>query len=51
MKTFTLEDQEAQFVVQVIGKLPTESGAFPLFQKLAEQFNQQTEQASTPPQE
>ena len=42
MKTFTLEDNEAEFVVKVIGQMPTQSGAFPLFQKLAEQFNAQT---------
>jgi hypothetical protein len=47
MKTFTLEDNEAQFVLQVLGQLPTQSGAFPLYQKLAEQFNVQM-QADTP---
>jgi len=47
MKSFTLEDNEAQFVVQVLGNLPTQSGAFPLYQKLAEQFNVQV-QADTP---
>ena len=43
MINFTLEDNEAQFVVQVLGQLPTQSGAFPLYQKLLEQFNFQTE--------
>jgi len=38
MKTFTLEDQEAAFILRVVGQLPTESGAFPLFQKLQQQF-------------
>jgi len=47
MKSFTLEDTEAQFVVQVLGQLPTQSGAFPLYQKLAERFNVQV-QADTP---
>lgn len=42
MKTFTLEDNEAQFVVQVIGQMPTQSGAFPLYEKLANQFNAQS---------
>jgi len=51
MKTFTLEDNEAEFVVKVIGKLPTQSGAFPLFQKLAEQFNAQTPAPTETPQE
>lgn len=41
MKTFTLEDNEAEFVVKAIGQLPTQSGAFPLFQKLADQYNAQ----------
>ena len=38
MKTFTLEDQEAAFIVRVVGQLPTESGAYPLLQKLQQQF-------------
>ena len=37
MITFTLEDNEAAFVVQVIGQLPIQSGATPLFQKLQQQ--------------
>ena len=51
MKTFTLEDNEAQFVIQVLGQMPTQSGAFPLFQKCADQFNEQTPQEPAPPQE
>ncbi len=39
--TFTLEDNEAAFIVRVIGQLPTESGAFPLHQKLVAQFTEQ----------
>lgn len=38
---FTLEDNEAAFIVRVIGQLPTESGAFPLHQKLVQQFQAQ----------
>jgi len=38
MKTFTLEDNEAAFIVRVIGQLPTESGAYPLLQKLQQQY-------------
>ena len=38
MKTFTLEDQEAAFIVRVVGQLPTESGAFPLLMKLQQQY-------------
>jgi hypothetical protein len=43
--TFNLEINEAAFIVRVIGQLPTESGAFPLHQKLVEQFKEQ-EQAT-----
>ena len=39
--TFTLEDNEAAFIVRVLGQLPTETGAFPLHQKLVEQFQAQ----------
>ena len=42
--TFTLEDNEAAFIVRVLGQLPTESGAFPLHQKLVEQFKAQEQQ-------
>jgi len=38
---FTLEDNEAAFIVRVLGQLPTETGAFPLHQKLVEQFKSQ----------
>lgn len=39
--TFTLEDHEAAFIVRVLGQLPTETGAFPLHQKLVAQFQEQ----------
>lgn len=39
--TFNLETNEAAFIIRVIGQLPTESGAFPLHQKLVEQFKAQ----------
>jgi hypothetical protein len=48
MKTFTLEDKEAEFIVQVMGQLPTQSGAFPLFQKLQQQFALITEEPIQP---
>lgn len=38
---FTLEDNEAAFIVRVLGQLPTETGAFPLHQKLVAQFQEQ----------
>lgn len=41
--TFTLEQNEAAFIVRVLGQLPTESGAFPLHQKLVQQYQEQEE--------
>ena len=38
---FTLEDNEAAFVLQVIGQLPTQSNALPLWQKLQAQAQAQ----------
>ena len=38
---FNIEPNEAAFIVRVIGQLPTETGAFPLHQKLVEQFKSQ----------
>ena len=45
--TFTLEDNEAAFIVRVLGQLPTETGAFPLHQKLVAQFQAQQQQEET----
>lgn len=42
--TFTLEQNEAAFVVRVLGQLPTESGAYPLHQKLVAQFKEQEDE-------
>ena len=36
-----LEENETAFVLQVIGNLPTQSGAFPLFEKLQAQVKAQ----------
>ncbi len=41
MINFNLDANEAAFIIRVIGQLPTESGAFPLHQKLVEQFKAQ----------
>ena len=41
---FTLEDNEAAFIVHVLGQLPTETGAFPLHQKLVAQFTEQQQE-------
>jgi hypothetical protein len=40
MIVYTLDEKEAQFVLQVIGQLPTQSGAFPLLQKLQAQYQE-----------
>jgi hypothetical protein len=40
MIVFTLEDREAEFIIQVVGQLPTQSGAFPLLQKLQKQYQE-----------
>jgi hypothetical protein len=40
MIVFTLEENEAQFVIKALGQLPTESGVFPLFQKLQQQYQE-----------
>jgi len=47
MKTFTLEDNEALFIIDQIGGLPNKSGTAPLFAKLADQYNAQV-QTSAP---
>ena len=39
--TFTLDQNEAAFIIRVIGQLPTESGAYPLHQKLVAQFKEE----------
>ncbi len=41
---FTIEPNEAAFIVRVIGQLPTESGAFPLHQKLVTQLKAQDDE-------
>jgi hypothetical protein len=40
--TLTLTPQEAQAILQVLGEMPTKTGAFPLLQKLTEQVQIQT---------
>lgn len=55
MKIFTLEDQEALFIVDQIAGLPNKSNTNALFQKLANQYNSQvtppSDTPATPPQE
>ena len=38
---FKLEQNEAAFIIRVLGNLPTESGAFPLHQNLVQQYQAQ----------
>ena len=38
---FNVEQNEAAFIIRVIGGMPTESGAFPLHQKLVSQYQAQ----------
>lgn len=37
MKTFTLEDNEAAFIIATIGRLPIETGASLIYAKLQQQ--------------
>lgn len=46
---YELEENEAAFIMQVIGNLPTQSNAHPLWQKLVRQFQEQTAKPETPP--
>jgi K+/H+ antiporter YhaU regulatory subunit KhtT len=46
---FELEENEAVFIVQVLGQLPTQSNAFPLYQKALQQLqSQQSDVEATP---
>lgn len=38
---FEMSQQEAASVIDILGKLPTNSGAYPLLVKLVSQFNAQ----------
>lgn len=42
--TFTLTQEEAAAIYQLVGQLPTSSNAHPLFLKLGEQLKAQAEQ-------
>ncbi len=44
-----LEPNEAQFLLQVLGQLPTQSGAYPLLQKIMQQVQAQTPQPAKEP--
>lgn len=42
--TFTLDPNEAAFIVRVLGQLATETGAYPLHQKLVQQYKEQEQE-------
>lgn len=44
--TLDLEPNEIQFLLQVLGELPTKTGAFVLVQKIGGQYESQTNQPS-----
>ena len=44
---FNLEENETAFVLQVIGNLPTQTGAFPLFEKMQAQVKAQMPEPTT----
>ena len=46
--TLKLTVDEANFVLQVLGELPTKSGAFPLVMKLKQQADAQVPKPETP---
>jgi hypothetical protein len=39
--TFTLDAQQAQMLINIVGSLPTHSGAYPLFELLKAQAESQ----------
>lgn len=43
MITFTLTQEEANAIYQLVGRLPTNAGAYPLFLKLGEQLKAASE--------
>lgn len=46
--TLSVTANEAQFLLRVLGELPTKSGAFPLAAKIEKQANAQLAQAPAP---
>ena len=47
--TLTLSVEEVNAVIQVIGQLPTSSGAYPLLMKIKQQGESQIPEQSTAP--
>lgn len=46
--TFTLEENEAMFIMQMLGELPSRTGAFIVLQKMDGQFKAQQPQEEAP---
>jgi hypothetical protein len=49
MITLNLDPNEVNFILQVIGELPTKSGSFPLLMKIKEQAESQANKDAPPP--
>ncbi len=49
MITLNLDPNEVNFILQVIGELPTKSGCFPLLMKIKEQADAQAPKDVPPP--
>jgi hypothetical protein len=47
--TLKLDPSELNFILQVLGELPTKSGCFPLVMKIKEQSDAQTPRDVPPP--
>lgn len=46
MINFNLTQEEAAAIINVIGQMPTQSGAYPLHQNLLKQYTDQTSKQS-----
>lgn len=42
--TFTLDAQQAQMLINIVGSMPTHSGAYPLFELLKSQAESQLQE-------
>jgi hypothetical protein len=46
--TLELDQNEVQFILQVLGEMPAKTGVWPLIVKIKEQADAQSQPASTP---
>lgn len=46
--TFTLDENEAMFIMQVLGELPSRTGAFVVLQNIDKQYKAQRPQEEAP---